>query len=66
MATTQRTIIGGIEEEQVTQKLRTRKVFGLFDVRWWENVSVESLGNDIHIQTQKEIRHIYVNGKLIR
>lgn len=66
MATTQTTIINGVEENEVTEKLRTRKVFGFFTINSWEYVSDNTVGNDIHIDTDREIRHVYLNGERIR
>jgi len=65
-ATNRSSIIEGIEWNEVTEKLRTRKVLGFFTVNSWVTVSERSVGNDIHIETDREIRHVYLNGELIR
>lgn len=59
------TIVKGEEVREATQEKRTRKIFGLFNLEWWETLHTEHLGNDIHIQTNNPIRNVYLNGEKI-
>jgi hypothetical protein len=64
MARTQiKTTINGAEEIKKTYERREGRFLGIFKTTWWEEVASEHIGNDIHIETDREIRQIYLNGK---
>ena len=56
-----------VREEEVleTWVKKKGKFLIFFDTEWWEKVSTEHIANDIHIQTDRPIRNIYFNGKLL-
>lgn len=58
-------LVRGSAEEEATQIKRTKKYFWFFNVEWWETVSVENIGHDIHIKTDRPIRAVYLNGNKI-
>ena len=63
MTTTQGiTTVEGREEVQKTYEKRERFLL-FFKITWWEEVKQEHIGNDIIIETPKEIRQVYLNGK---
>lgn len=64
MTTTQgKTIVEGVEEMEGTYIKKTGRFLLFFKTEWWEKVSERSIGNDIHIKTDREIRQVYLNGK---
>lgn len=63
---TKHTSVTGESRKEITLERRTKRVFLLFTVEWWENVKTTHIGNDIHIHTDHEIGYVYLNGKLIR
>ena len=57
--------INGLEEvEETLVKKKTRFLF--WQVTSWEVVSRESIGNDVFIETDKPVRNIYLNRKLLQ
>lgn len=65
MAITQtNTIVKGIEEKEATY-VEKQKIWLFFPVTYWEKVSETSFGNDIFIETTREIKNVYINGKLL-
>ena len=66
MNTTKQTDVGLYKEIKETQVKRTKKAFIFFNVEWWETVSTNELGNDIHIETENKIRNVYLNGSKIK
>jgi hypothetical protein len=59
------TMVAREEEHLETKVLRKGKYLIFFDTEWWETVSSDHVGNDIHINTQHPIRDVYLNGKLL-
>ncbi len=57
-----KTIVGGSEQVEET-KVRKEGRFLFFKTIWWEVVSSKHIGNDIHIESDREIRQVYLNGK---
>lgn len=67
MRTTQgNTIVQGAESMIGTYEKRERPFLIFFKTTWWEKVSERSLGNDIYITTNREIRNVYLNGELLQ
>ena len=56
--------VGGTESIEERRVKRVRR-FLFFTTHWWEMVSVEHLHNDIHIETDRPIRAVWINGKEI-
>jgi hypothetical protein len=66
MAQTQgKTIVEGVEEMKGNYIKKTGTFFLFFKMEWWEKISEEHIGNDIHIRTTRPIRDVYLNGELI-
>ena len=65
-ATYAKTVVVGSERKEGTEVKRERRFLGFFKTTWWETVSTRTLGNDIHIETNKPIENIYLNGDLIK
>ena len=65
MATSKPTTVVGAEEIERAYKKREGRFLLFFKTTWWEVVSQKHIGNDIHIETDKEIRNVYLNGKKI-
>jgi len=59
------TKIKGVEEREKTEVKRKGRFLLFFETEWWETVSTEHIGNDIYIETLKDIRNVYFNGKKI-
>lgn len=53
-------------EEVKDTLIKKQSRFLFFKITWWETVSTEHIGNDIHIATNRPIRAIYLNGKEIK
>lgn len=52
------------EEEKVEKYIeREERFWLLFKTKWREIISTDSIGNDIYIETDREIRQVYLNGK---
>lgn len=49
--------------EYEVRMIEHRAVFGL--VKWYEKVSETHYGDDLYIETERPIRKIYFNGKVI-
>ena len=62
---TNQTKIKGAEEREKTEVKRKGKFLLFFAIEWWETISTEHIGNDIYIETLKDIRNVYFNGKKI-
>jgi len=62
--TTGTTAVRGVEELEDYKVKRTYR-FLFFKTTYWETVSTKHIGNDIHINTDRPIRNIYFNGKII-
>ncbi len=60
------TRVEGAEERENTQVQRKGTFLFIFPTTWWETISERHIGNDIHITTTKEIRHVYLNGSRMR
>lgn len=41
-----------------------RALFGL--IKWYEKVCEDHVGNDIFIETERQIRNVYLNGKKLK
>lgn len=65
MAKQSKTMVAGSEEREVTYEKRTRSFFLFFKIIFWEKVNEKHIGNDIFIQTEREIKNVYLNGKKI-
>jgi hypothetical protein len=63
--TSNKSIVRGTEEILNTYT-KEEKRFLLFPVKYWQLINTEHIGNDIHIETDKNIRNVYLNGKLIK
>ena len=64
MTTTQgNAIVKGVEEKEGTYKIIKKRFLLFFTLTHEELVSETSFGNDIMIQTTREIRQVYLNGK---
>lgn len=61
LKTQSQTVVVGREEREDSLIKRVGK-FLFFKTEWWETVSTNHIGNDIHIKTDREIRQIYLNG----
>lgn len=59
------TYVSGQEEIETTQIKRTKRFLLFFKTEWWETVNAKHIGNDIYINTDRPIRNVYINGKLI-
>lgn len=57
-----KTILVAHEELEDTQVRKTGR-FLFFKTTWWETILTRHLGNDIHIETDRPIRHVFLNGK---
>ena len=65
MATTQQEIIvHGTEEVEETLKKKVRKIL-CFDLVSWVTENVQTIGRDVHIKTEHDLREIYINGEPI-
>jgi hypothetical protein len=65
MTTTQnKAIVKGLQEVEETYVKRTGK-FLIFNTEWYEKVSTTQLGNDIIIKTDRPIRNVILNGKVL-
>ena len=65
MTTTQnKAMVKGMEEVEETYIKRTGK-FLIFDTEWYEKVSTTHIGNDIVIKTDRPIRNVILNGKVL-
>jgi hypothetical protein len=53
------------EEREHDQVKRKGRFLLFFPTEWWETISERHIGNDLHIQTQNEIRRIFFNGKQV-
>lgn len=63
MATTkEQTHVFGLEEVEETKLKRVNRFF-IFKTEWWETVLTKHIGNDIYIETSREVRQVYLNGK---
>lgn len=58
-----KTIVQGIEEVKDTMVKRVGR-FLCFKTEAWEVAKTDHIGNDLHIKTDREIRDIYLNGKI--
>ena len=56
----------GISEAEETQIKRTRRILFVFPVSYWTTISRNHIGDDVYIKTNKQIRNVYLNGKLLR
>lgn len=56
------THVNGQEEHEDTF-IKKHGRFLIFPTTWFERVNTEHLGNDIFINTDREIRNIYLNGE---
>ena len=65
MATQIKTEVSGAEEIKKTEIQRVKKFLVFFKIKWWETVNQEHIGNDIYIETSKEIRNVFVNRNKI-
>lgn len=64
MAITQsKNVVVGQEERKGTYEKREGRFLLFFKTTWWELVSSEHIGNDIHVETDREIRQVFINGK---
>jgi len=54
-----------IAEKWDNEVIKRVKGVKWFHTTWWETLSSTCLGKDIHIETEDEIRNIYLNGKLL-
>jgi hypothetical protein len=57
------TQVNGAEEISKTFEKREGRFLLFFKTTWWEEVKREHIGNDIYIETTREIRQVYLNGK---
>ncbi len=57
------TFVKGREEIETTQVKRTGRFMLIFKTEWWETVRTDSIGNDIHIKTERPIRQVFLNGE---
>lgn len=63
MTTVQRmTSVNGVEQVKKTQVKRTKTFLLFFKTEWWETVKATSMGNDIHVHSDRKIDNIYLNG----
>lgn len=62
MAVTKTTGVAIRSEVEVEEVKRKGKRFFFFNTEWWETVSTKTVGNDIHVKTDSEVRDVYVNG----
>lgn len=51
-------------KEQLVREYK-RKAFGLFPIQYTEIVRERSIGNDLHIVTDRPIDNVYLNDQLI-
>lgn len=56
----------GMSEVEETQIKRTRRILFVFPVSYWFTVGSNHIGDDVYIKTNKQIRNVYLNGKLLR
>lgn len=52
------------DETEIVEVQRKRRVFFFLETTWWETVSREHIGSDLHILTDRQIRAVYINGEL--
>ena len=64
MSQTTKTSVTGSTETEETYMKRVSS-WWIFKTEWWEKVSEKHVGNDIFIVTDREIRDVYLNGKLL-
>lgn len=65
MATTQgKTKVNGVEEKEGSYIKKIKRFLLFFPVGYWEKESEKHIGNDIVIETTRQIRNVYLNGKL--
>ncbi len=57
------TVVVGSERMESEQQLRTVRFLRFFKVKKWEAMLTTTIGIDLHIQTEKEIDRIILNGK---
>jgi hypothetical protein len=50
-------------ENMLNTYQKKEKSWFIFKVPYYELVNTEHLGTDIHIESDKEIREVYLNGK---
>lgn len=58
------TTVSGAEEVENTQVRRVRS-FLFFKTEWWETILTRHIGSDIYIESDRPIRNVYLNGKLL-
>ncbi len=64
MTTQNKAIVMGREQVEESYIKKTGR-FLFFKTEWWEMVATGHIANDILIETQRPIRHVYLNGKLL-
>lgn len=56
--------VKGVENLEERYCVEKKSKFKFFNLNWRAKKSTISLGNDIIIQTDRQIRNVYINGKL--
>jgi hypothetical protein len=66
MATAQSKVVARGLTEMNERWVEKKGYFMFFPVSKWVKVSEKHVGDDIYIETDKEIRNVYLNGELLK